>query len=99
MSRQDNTRRVRAAEERLRALFARAGYIRWRSRDRLTASGSAACSRGDEVRLVVRHVTEAKRVQRWCERVGLNAGKPFPKHGRVVQPVYGAEAVGWFAGG
>jgi hypothetical protein len=35
-------------------------------------------------------------VRRLVRAVGLRPGKPFAKHGRIVQPVYGQTAVRWF---
>lgn len=71
-----------------------------RSRDPARSDAlKSAYHKGHEVRLVVASPKEARRIRRWLYEVGFKPGAPFGKHGRVVQPVYGREAVEWFERG
>lgn len=93
---QEYDRRQQAAADTLRSLFARAGYIRQRSTDKLRALGPAAYKKGAEVRLAVRTFTEARRIQRLLVQVDLKPGKPYARHRHVIQPIYGSDAAEWF---
>ena len=88
--------RLAAAEATLRTCFAMSGYIRRRSATRLTTDGSTRYHKGDEVRLVVRTRAELARIRQLLALFGLRPGQPFRQVNRLVQPVYGREAVGWF---
>ncbi|MGD9523386.1 MAG: hypothetical protein AB7N73_05700 [Gemmatimonadales bacterium] len=90
--------RLAAAEATLRTCFAMSGYIRRRSATRLTTDGSTRYHKGDEVRLVVRTRAELARIRQLLALFGLRPGQPFRQVNRLVQPVYGREAVGWFGG-
>lgn len=99
MDRPEYDRRQQAAAAVLRSLFARAGYIRQRSTDKLRTLGPATYKKGAEVRLTVRTFTEARRIQRLLVQVKLKPGKPYARYSHVVQPVYGTAAAEWFGGG
>ncbi len=52
--------------------------------------------KGYEVRLVVKTWREVMRIRQLLHCVGFKAGRPFKKHSRIVQPIYGKAAVEWF---
>jgi hypothetical protein len=75
--------------------FTNHGYVRRPSKDRLK-EGYTQYKKGTEVRLVVPTRAELQKVRAALRQVGLEPGRPFVKHSRFVQPVYGAEALAWF---
>lgn len=80
----------------LRALFNECGYVRQKSEERYRDLGYDVYKKGSEVRLVLASAAAVKEVQALLREVGLNPGKPFRKHSRYVQPIYGAASVEWF---
>lgn len=77
------------------AAFLRCGYIRRCDADRRGRDGQSY-KKGFEVRFVVGSPGDLRVVRRLLEEVGLRPGRPFRKHGRLVQPVYGRAVVDWF---
>lgn len=90
---------ARKPAEQLRGVFERCGYVRTKSQALYEERGHREYKKGSEVRLVLTDAEEARRVQALIRAAGLLPGKPFRKHARVVQPIYGAEAVEWFLQG
>ncbi|GEM_PF-874269 len=84
----------RSAETALIALFRASGYIRRPVEDR--NGSSANYKKGSEVRLVLDTHTAARSAARLARAVGLRPGKAYPKHARIVVPLYGNDAVQWF---
>jgi hypothetical protein len=78
----------------LRQLFQQHGYVRAADEER--KQQDAKYKKGYEVRLVVKTEDELTLIRHWLEQVGLKPGKPFRKHNRLVQPIYGKAAVEWF---
>jgi len=78
----------------LAAEFARCGYVRRRDADRRVREGRSY-KKGYEVRFVLDSSDELRAVRRLLQAVGLRPGRPFHKHRRLVQPVYGRAAVDW----
>jgi hypothetical protein len=77
---------------RLTFYFARNGYLRGQSNDRLD-EGHEAYKKGWEVRLVLHSSSEVDEVRRLIERAGMRPGKVFQKHQCWIQPIYGRDAV------
>lgn len=77
---------------RLAYYFARNGYVRGRSHDRLD-EGHATYKKGWEVRLVLYSSSEVDEARRLIERAGMRPGRVFQKHQCWIQPIYGQEAV------
>ncbi len=84
----------RSAETALMALFRASGYIRRPAEDR--NGDSATYKKGSEVRLVLESRTAARSAARLARAVGLRPGKVYPKHTRIVVPLYGEDSVTWF---
>jgi hypothetical protein len=81
----------------LASLFRRSGYVRALSDERKAAEGNGY-KKGFEVRLSLQTTGELAEAQAALEALGMRPGKPFHKHSRIVQPVYGKNAVEWFIG-
>jgi len=77
----------------LRARFRRGGYIRTYDPSRRKSEGTDAYKKGFEVRFVVATQAEITEIRELLEAAGLRPGKTFKKASKIVQPVYGAEAV------
>lgn len=78
----------------LRQFFQQHGYVRVADKER--KEQGAKYKKGCEVRLVARTESELMLIRHWLEQVGFKPGKPFRKHNRLVQPIYGKAAVEWF---
>lgn len=96
MARKTATVPKRTAAARLRRMFVDGGYIRTQSRADAEEFGTDVYKKGHEVRLTLSSMSEAAEARECLEAVGLRGGKPYQKHARVIQPVYGLEAVEWF---
>lgn len=83
----------REAEETLRQLLLNGGYVRVADLAKRSAHGSASYKKGYEARFVVATRQELESVRRLLKAAGFRAGKPFAKHTKLVQPVYGRDAV------
>lgn len=57
----------------------------------------ATYKKGWEVRLVLASKTELEEARHLLMMEGYRLGRPFAKHSRWVQPVYGKAAVEFFA--
>ncbi len=77
----------------LRACFDRPGYVRAANLDRRKEVGSQRYKKGWEVRLLVRDARELAQVRRALAAAGFRLARPFQKHNRIAQPVYGKAAV------
>jgi hypothetical protein len=75
--------------------FERGGYIRCCDPKRRVREGDAY-KKGYEVRFVLDSEKNLQEVRRLLTAAGIRPGKPFRKHQRYVQPVYGRSTVGWF---
>lgn len=75
--------------------FERTGYVRPHDSQRRIDEGQKY-KKGYEVRFVLGSKSETRTVRRLLRSVGLHSGRPFDKHGRIVLPVYGEEALRWF---
>ena len=75
--------------------FERGGYIRRCDSQRRAREGRGY-KKGYEVRFVVDSEDELQVVRRLLTAAKLRPGKPFRKHQRMVQPVYGRATVEWF---
>jgi hypothetical protein len=80
------------AEALLVGLFLRNGYVRSPSETRRDREGREY-KKGYEVRLVLNTREELAQARRLLAQAGLRAGRPFAKHRRIVQPIYGREAL------
>lgn len=70
--------------------FASGGYLRMPDSDR---SGDAHYKKGWEVRLIGDDEDAIAYLREHLKKAGLTPGKPFQKHKRFIQPVYGRAAV------
>lgn len=75
--------------------FERGGYIRRYDPERRAQEGQGY-KKGYEVRFVLGSEDDLQVVRRLLTAAELRPGKPFRKHQRYVQPVYGRAAVDWF---
>lgn len=82
----------------LATLFARTGYVRRCDAKRRAREGQSY-KKGYEVRFVLGSEHETRAVRHLLRAAGLRPGKPFRKHNRLIQPVYGRAAVDWFLAG
>jgi hypothetical protein len=80
---------------RLRQYFQHNGYVRVADPSRRKECGQLY-KKGFEVRLVVATQRELVKLRQVIHKVGFKAGRPFQKHRRLVQPIYGKAAVEWF---
>jgi hypothetical protein len=76
----------------LREFFRRNGYLRRPNEDRRRKLGPKY-KKGWELRFVLSTRTELTQVRRLLRQLGLRRAKPFKKHTRWVQPVYGKSAI------
>ena len=82
-------------ETELAKFFVRNGYIRVPDEDRLE-EGYEKYKKGHEVRLICDTYRETGTIRRLLRKVGLKGGKPFRKHSKWVQPIYGKAATDRF---
>jgi hypothetical protein len=85
-----------APELLLRWFFKRNGYVRVLNEQRKQDLGDKY-RKGWEVRLVAQNETELELIRDALEKTGFKLSKSFPKHIRIIQPVYGKAAVEWFS--
>ncbi len=71
--------------------FLRDGYVRSPVIARLS-EGPRQYKKGHEVRIVADSNLELAQIGELIESVGLPKGKPFMKHSKLIQPMYGKEA-------
>jgi len=95
MSRLPQTAAGDSAEALLRQSFRQDGYVRVVNKARRKEMGRKY-RKGYEVRLVVKTPPELTQVRQLLRQIGFKPGKPFEKHRRIVQPIYGKAAVEWF---
>lgn len=87
---------LQKASSHLRMLFERNGYVRL-PRPEARQRSRRDYRKGYEVRLVLASRDEVASAQAALHVVGLKAGESWPKHSRIVLPVYGKAAIEWFA--
>src|SRR5579864_7581310 len=88
-------RRKTSQASQLAQIFAKGGYVRLQNPQRLQ-EGSHSYRKGEEVRLVARSTTELRSIRRLLRDAGFTPGRPFLKHSKWCQPLYGVEAVSRF---
>ncbi len=54
---------------------------------------SRGYKKGYEVRLVAQDRKDLARLRRLLKAAGFKAGKAYPKHSQLIQPVYGRDAL------
>lgn len=79
----------------MKRFFRQHGYVRVTNLDLREELGQKY-KKGYEVRLVAVSQRELTWLRRLLKQAGFKPGKPFQKHSRIVQPIYGREAVEWF---
>jgi hypothetical protein len=78
--------------EQLRELFDRGGCMRVPNPARRKARG-AEYKKGYELRFVGRTKSDLREIRRLLRKADVKVGAAYAKHSRIVQPVYGAQAV------
>ena len=76
-------------------IFAKGGYVRFQNPERLR-EGSQSYRKGEEVRLMASSMAELRTIRRLLRTEGFSPGRPFLKHSKWCQPLYGVEAVARF---
>jgi hypothetical protein len=79
----------------LEKLFQRNGYVREQN-SYLKQKLGAKYKKGWEVRFVLRTQRELAQVHQLLYDAGFKPGNHFTKHGRLIQPIYGKQAVDYF---
>lgn len=77
--------------------FVRCGYVRRCDLERRGREGQSY-KKGSEVRFLVESTDQLRAIRRLVRAAGFRPGKPFRKHRRLVQPVYGRPVVEWLVG-
>ncbi len=72
--------------------FSLYGHVRRPRSDRLRDEGWETYKKGWEIRFRL-HPEDLGFVQSLISHAGYRPGRPFPKRSRMIQPVYGVEAV------
>lgn len=88
-----DTKRSEASQ--LAEIFAKGGYVRLQNPKRLK-EGSLAYRKGAEVRMVAESMTALRTMRRLLRTAGFSPGRPFLKHSKWCQPLYGVDAVSRF---
>ena len=78
----------------LKKLFRQRGFVRIADEER--RSKDPKYKKGWEVRLMAKTESELKQIQLWLVEVGFKPGKPYRHNSRLIQPLYGKDAVEWF---
>jgi hypothetical protein len=87
-------KQLSAEAEQLSAFFSRSGYVRFQQEDRLREGRTY--HKGEEVRLVANSLAELRTIRRLLRTAEFSPGRPFQKHSRWCQPLYGRETVARF---
>jgi hypothetical protein len=82
---------MKASQRRVAEYFLRNGYLR-AADPRLRRDRGQAYKKGYEVRFVLGSSGELKEVRALLRDAGIRPGRPFRKHSRLIQPVYGDAA-------
>lgn len=80
---------IRAALNELGAAFNRGGYIRSPNPERWKMESWRYYKKGYETRFLVDDPAELAELRTLIKRAGFHLVRPFRKHRRLVQPVYG----------
>jgi len=91
-----STKRKEKAQLALRDLFEERGFVRTADLEKRRRETAVKYKKGYEVRLTADSEDELSRIRRLLETAGFKPGKPFRKHSRWIQPVYGRSVVEWF---
>jgi len=83
-----------AEGKQLGAFFGRSGYVRIQQTDRMKEGRTY--HKGEEVRLMAGSQAELKTIRRLLRAAEFSPGKPFLKHERWCQPLYGRTEVARF---
>jgi hypothetical protein len=78
----------------LKMLFRQRGFVRIADEERRLQDPKY--KKGCEVRLMARTESELLQIQHWLIEVGFKPGKPYRNNSRLIQPIYGKDAVEWF---
>ncbi len=84
-------------ETALKMLFLQRGFVRIPDEKRRLKDPKY--KKGCEVRLMARTESELIQIQLWLVEVGFKPGKPYRNNSRLIQPIYGKDAVEWFRSG
>jgi hypothetical protein len=82
-----------AAAGRLRELYARCGCLRVPIERRLRGEDRQVYKHGYELRIGARNRPELSEIQSLLQVLGVDAGRPYLKHGCPIVPIYGRERV------
>lgn len=74
------------------------GYVRMPNLKKRSKAGSQVYKKGYEVRLVADDRAQVKQLQAALRVLGIQPGRVFPKHSKIIVPIYGREAVEYFRG-
>lgn len=85
----------RSPEDQLAYFFYRNGCLRVPDESR-RKEGAGQYKKGYEIRLVAFTQAELKQIRGLLKQTHLQAGKPYAKGARFVQPIYGKESVEHF---
>ena len=78
----------------LRKFFRQHGCVRIADEERKLQDPKY--KKGCEVRLRARTESELLQIQQLLIEVGFKPGKPYRNNSRLIQPIYGKDAVEWF---
>lgn len=74
--------------------FGRAGYVRLQQEERMQEGRTY--HKGEEVRLIATSLAELRAIRRLLRAAEFSPGRPFQKHSRWCQPLYGRAEVARF---
>ncbi len=94
---QDFNLSIEEPEIALKKLFLQRGFVRMADEKRRLKDPKY--KKGCEVRLMAKTVSELIQIQLWIIEVGLKPGMPYRNKSRLIQPIYGKDAVEWFRAG
>lgn len=78
----------KSVKEQLRYFFHRNGCLRAPNSTR-RKKDKQAYKKGYEIRLAANNIKELHEIRSLLRKAGFKTGKPYPKHSRLIQPVYG----------
>ena len=74
-------------------LYRQDGYVRGPVPDRLLQDGWRAYKKGWELRISLPDEQAVIGLRRAIDQAGLRLARFYPKHGRLIQPIYGRDQV------
>jgi hypothetical protein len=87
--------KIDPTEVELARIFKRGGYVRLQNPERME-EGAAKYKKGDEVRLMADSAAQLRIIRRLLRSADFTCGRPYLKHKRWCQPLYGREATARF---